>query len=197
MNDQYTRRAFFTCLADALCQRIEHAAKRFSDKPAREEEAEPSFIRPPGAGDESRFLAACTRCTDCIEACPYDSIRRLGPELGDVAGTPAIIPNESPCYLCADMPCITACPTDALLPLDRAQVRMAEATINRADCYQAMGQPCDYCVKHCPLGSDAIACGDDGVPAIDPQGCAGCGVCAFLCPADAVTIRPLPETAIA
>ncbi|MCA9157748.1 MAG: hypothetical protein KDA72_05440, partial [Planctomycetales bacterium] len=29
-------------------------------------------FRPPGAIEEQRFLAGCTRCGDCITACPYD-----------------------------------------------------------------------------------------------------------------------------
>jgi ferredoxin-type protein NapG len=195
MDSQYTRRAFFTCLADGLCRRIEQAAQRFTDKP--QPPAEAAFIRPPGAGDEATFLTACTRCTDCITACPYDSIRRLGDEFDEAAGTPAIIPRESPCYLCADMPCIAACPTDALRPIDRADARMAEASIDHGTCYQAAGQPCDYCVRHCPLGSDAIAPNADGVPVIDSQHCAGCNVCAYLCPADAISIRTLPEAVLA
>jgi len=47
-------------------------------------------LRPPGAIDEATFLAECTRCEDCIEACPHDAIVRAPARLRDAAGTPII-----------------------------------------------------------------------------------------------------------
>lgn len=146
------------------------------------------WLRPPGAISERRFKEVCTRCTDCVDVCPYDAIRRLGPEFGGDAGTPAIIPTESPCYLCPDMPCIAACEPKALVPVARAEVSMGTAIMVEALCYVAKGQPCDYCVSRCPLKGVAISFGDGGMPVIDPAGCVGCGVCAYLCPADAIGI---------
>jgi MauM/NapG family ferredoxin protein len=159
------------------------AADRKAAQPPR------GWLRPPGALPEPEFLAACTRCTDCIEACPYTAIRRLGPEFGDVAGTPAIIPLDSPCYLCPDMPCIPACKPLALRPTAKRDVTMGLAVLDRTACYVAQGQPCDYCVERCPLKHEAIAFGDDGVPVIDEQRCTGCGVCAYLCPPDAIAVH--------
>ncbi|MCP5075299.1 MAG: ferredoxin-type protein NapG, partial [Rhodobacteraceae bacterium] len=46
-------------------------------------------IRPPGALEEEKFLAACTRCGQCVQDCPYQilELARLGSD--DVAtGTP-------------------------------------------------------------------------------------------------------------
>lgn len=148
------------------------------------------WLRPPGALDEKTFLATCTQCTDCQTACPYDSIRRLGPEFGLHAGTPVIIPEESPCYLCEDMPCIPVCEPGALLPVERREVAMGTAMLNRAKCYLAQGQPCDYCFARCPLKDVAITFASDGLPVINENGCAGCGVCVFLCPGDALSIKP-------
>ena len=31
-------------------------------------------LRPPGALPEKDFLAACTRCGQCVQACPYDIV---------------------------------------------------------------------------------------------------------------------------
>lgn len=157
---------------------------RTVNRPARK------WIRPPGALPEPQFHATCTRCTDCAEACPYDSIRRLGPEFGPAAGTPAIIPTESPCYLCEDMPCIAACEPKALVQLPVQDVNMGLAVLDPAGCYLSQGQPCDYCLTRCPLGAQAIALGPESIPLIDQKGCTGCGVCAYLCPADALTIIP-------
>ena len=67
-------------------------------------------LRPPGALHEEAFLEACTRCDACLEACPRGSIRRAGAETGEVVeGTPTIVPELQPCWLCSDLPCIAAC----------------------------------------------------------------------------------------
>jgi MauM/NapG family ferredoxin protein len=158
-----------------------------SEAPRKENQ---DWLRPPGALGEEEFLTHCTRCTACQEACPYQSIRRLGPEFGRAAGTPAIIPHESPCYLCEDMPCISACEPLALRHIPRGDVRMGTARIDLSACYVALGQRCDYCVSRCPLGRNAIAFGSNGLPIVKSPGCAGCGVCGYLCPADVITINP-------
>lgn len=149
-----------------------------------------AWLRPPGAGPEREFLTLCTRCTACQEVCPHQSIRRLGPEFGGVAGTPVIIPGESPCYLCDELPCIAACEPGALRSTAKSSVRMGKATICEPNCYAAQGNPCDYCVVRCPLRSTAIAMDGRGIPAISDDGCVGCGVCVYLCPAKAIEIAP-------
>jgi len=146
------------------------------------------WLRPPGALPEARFLETCTRCTDCQTACPYDAIRRLGPEFGDAAGTPAIIPAESPCYLCEDIPCIAACEPGALRTTPRDEVQMGLAIVDESSCYQAKGQPCDYCVARCPIGQSAITFDDRRIPVVNSDGCTGCGVCGYLCPPSAIRI---------
>lgn len=189
------RRHFFSCvgrgLASTVCQTIE--TMRGSLALCANESSETldrPWVRPPGALPSAQFRAACTRCTACQEACPYQSIRRLGPEWDDDSGTPAIIPAESPCYLCADMPCIAACEPRALRPTPPHDVNMGTARLQRDLCYVAQGQPCDYCVTRCPLKGRAIDFADDGIPQIDDARCAGCGVCAFLCPPGALAIVP-------
>jgi len=188
---QYSRRQFFSNFGQAIGKAVTRQAQIGFDQSKKPEPApEPAqFLRPPGAINEPQFLQKCTRCTDCIEACPYDSIRRLGDEFGELAESPAIIPSESPCYLCEDMPCITACKTEALVPVERNQVQMGTAHIDMQQCYQVLGQPCDYCVLRCPLRGHAINFDERGWPSIDTDQCAGCAVCAYLCPAEAVTIH--------
>lgn len=187
----YTRRQFFSGLANAFADCVEKAASLAVSQisPPATESPLPPYLRPPGALPEPAFLTTCTRCTDCIEACPYDSIRRLGPAFGDAGGTPAIIPDQSPCYLCEDMPCISACEPLALSPTPREHVSMGLAEIDLSTCYQAAGQPCDYCVTRCPLKEAAITMDDRDVPAINAEGCVGCGVCAYLCPASAIRMN--------
>ena len=189
------RRDFFRHLGRGLVSTMYEAVGGVreaisTDAPAQEPPPPRPWVRPPGALPEDRFKAVCTQCTDCQQACPYDAIRRLGPEWGPDARTPAIIPTESPCYLCIEMPCITACAPHALLSTPRHEVAMGLAVIEMASCYAAQGQPCDYCVVKCPLGKDAIRFDADKIPVVDPAGCTGCGVCAYLCPAPAIHIEP-------
>jgi len=150
------------------------------------------WVRPPGALPEAAFLDTCTHCVDCQTACPYQSVRRLGDEFGIRAGTPVIVPAESPCYLCADRPCIAACKTGALVPVDRRAVSMGVAEVSVTACYVSQGQPCDYCVTSCPIKPDAILMPARGAPRV-ASACVGCGVCAYLCPADAISIRRQEE----
>lgn len=191
----YSRRDFFGRFGRTLVGEVVDAAGALSQGVARavlveEKKDVGSWLRPPGALPEPEFLTVCTRCTACQEACPYDSIRRLGPEFGLVSETPAIVASESPCYLCEDMPCIAACEPKALLPVAPGDVRMGRALLDADRCYLSRKQPCDYCVVRCPIGNTAIRFGSDGLPVIVEEHCTGCGVCVYLCPGDALRIEP-------
>ncbi len=197
-----SRRQFFSQIGQALVTNVTDAIEQIGLQTGvfttesgtgtckTDSAATSSWLRPPGALPEPEFLKTCTQCTACQEACPYESIRRLGPEFDLIAGTPAIIASESPCYLCEDMPCITSCEPKALRMVARKDVRMGTAVVSMSKCYISAGQPCDYCVVRCPLGTDAIAFGKDGLPDVQVAGCSGCGVCDYLCPADAIQITP-------
>lgn len=194
-----SRRAFFAEFGRALVANVADTwtqASTLLPEPAAQQTQRWDWLRPPGALGETDFLVRCTQCTACQEACPYGSIRRLGPEFGSAAETPAIIPSESPCYLCQDMPCISACEPKALRAIPRSQVRMGSAILNMAECYLSAGQPCEYCVSRCPVGSDAISFGLDGLPDVRSPGCVGCGVCDYLCPGNAITISRADQGAI-
>jgi ferredoxin-type protein NapG len=193
VGDHYTRRQFFRNFPGLLAKRARNQAEDGIACHGNGAHTTTPWLRPPGALEEPAFLAMCTRCTDCLDACPYESIRRLGPEYGEVADTPAIVPHEAPCYVCKDLPCITACTTGALQPLERQNVRMATAVIDLGRCYQARGQPCDYCVTRCPFKGEAIGWDHRGWPRIEPQSCAGCSVCAYLCPAEAITVEGITD----
>ena len=82
---------------------------------SRQAESFPAWaIRPPGALPEEEFAGACIRCGLCVRDCPYDMLRLA--ELGEqvALGTPYFIARDKPCEMCEDIPCVEACPTNAL-----------------------------------------------------------------------------------
>lgn len=83
---------------------------------AKVKKAAQRWIRPPYAITELDFLLACTRCNDCITACPHDVIFPLSARVGVKAmGTPALDLLNKGCHLCSDWPCVQACGEGALL----------------------------------------------------------------------------------
>jgi ferredoxin-type protein NapG len=145
--------------------------------------------RPPGAVDEPAFLAGCTRCGDCIDACPVDAIVLTPERYGAAAGTPMIDPMNAPCVMCEDMPCIASCEPGVLSP--DIPVRMGTASIRSAYCLAYMGTLCTVCSERCPV-EGAIAVDAVGKPTVNAETCTGCGVCQHVCPApyNAVLILP-------
>ncbi|MBQ0720285.1 MAG: hypothetical protein KBT88_02075 [Gammaproteobacteria bacterium] len=82
---------------------------------AKVNKAAQRWIRPPYATDELDFLLACTRCGDCIAACPHQVIFPLSARVGVKAmGTPALDLLNKGCHLCSDWPCVQACNEEAL-----------------------------------------------------------------------------------
>jgi ferredoxin-type protein NapG len=150
-------------------------------------------LRPPGAIDEESFLAACTRCSACVTACPHDAVTLAPPRLRGAAGTPTIDPLRAPCRMCPDTPCITACEPRALRP--DQPLKMGTAVISPLTCLAHQNSPCSACVEHCPVpGALSLV---DGRPAVNADACTGCGVCQYVCPApqNAVLILPLKDRA--
>jgi len=157
----------------------------------------PPLLRPPGAQPEPDFLAACIRCGQCVEACPYGSLRLA--EVGDGAalGTPFIEPRETPCYLCqkyGDMRCIPACPTGALQPVaEKSQVRMGTAVIDQDACLAWNGVVCRACWHACPFPDAAIELDLRGRAVVYPEACVGCGICVNACLTDPPSIVVIPS----
>ncbi len=132
------------------------------------------WIRPPGAVEEELFLERCTQCEDCVDACPHDAIQVLTQDQ-----TPGIFPSEAPCQLCEDFPCIEACETDALVPLESVnQVRMGLAVVSPNRC--TAGNGCNACVSKCPMEAIAMDFGSFRIK-VDEGLCVGCGICQYIC----------------
>lgn len=160
----------------------------------RRADARGFYLRPPGALEEGRFLAACVRCGACAQACPYSAVKITGGEAGIGIGTPHIIARETPCYLCPDIPCAKACPSGALDRTlnDVERIRMGTAVIvDRENCLSIRGLRCEVCYRQCPLIDKAITIeprhnertGSHSImePVIHRDKCVGCGICENAC----------------
>ena len=154
------------------------------------------LLRPPGAKDEIGFLASCTRCGQCVEACPTQVLHLATAQSGLGLGTPYLIARERACNLCQghdEMKCIASCPTDALLPAANwRSVDMGEAVIDRDACYAWQGTSCRACWHACPFPGDAIALDELGRAMVQEEHCVGCGLCEYACLTEhpAIVIRP-------
>ena len=143
--------------------------------------------RPPGAVPQEAFLTLCTQCNDCVAACPAWAIRKAT-EREENTGYPLLEPELTACALCDDpLPCIAACETGALVPTPRMSVRLGLARLVPGRCVIPKGQDCDLCLVSCPIPEEAIRITEDG-PIIIAAGCTGCGLCAVMCPEEALSI---------
>ncbi len=157
-------------------------------------------IRPPAALSEKEFLSKCLRCGLCAEACPFDTLKLASfCDSGIANGTPFFIPREIPCYMCEDIPCVVACPSDALDKslvskddkLNIKSAKMGVAVIDAERCIAYAGIQCDACVRNCPVMDKALRIDYRHnnrtekhallVPVVDSDHCTGCGKCEFAC----------------
>lgn len=176
----------------------------------------PLILRPPGALPEKQFLATCTKCGMCVEACPYDALALARPEDDKPIGTPYFIPRSNPCYMCRDIPCVPACPTGSLdsslvsekdengeLKLNINLAKMGLAVLDRETCIAYAGIQCDACYRACPLIDRAISIdlirnvrtGKHAMraPVVHSEVCTGCGLCEKACITQKASIFILPR----
>ncbi len=155
-------------------------------------------LRPPGALEERAFLDTCFRCGACADSCPAKCITLTQSDDEEQRGTPTIDADLAACVICDELACMKACPSGALVLVDRFAIRMGLARVNHEVCVRSRGEDCRLCVERCPISATAIAIGEDGrVRVVDPAknggvGCVGCGVCQYYCPTrpKAIVVRP-------
>jgi len=147
-------------------------------------------LRPPGAlKDDAEFIAACIGCGLCGEVCPPRCIKFHQRDGGAQVNTPFINPEQKACTLCGK--CTEICPTNALLPIERHEVDMGVAQIDRSACYPWVDRGiCGACVSICPLGEQAINFKQwNQYQPVVQEGCVGCGLCVEVCPHPSLPIR--------
>lgn len=157
-------------------------------------------LRPPGAVAD--FAAACIKCGQCVQACPYDSIKLVPTGGAAGSGLPRIVPRETPCVMCEPLHCVKACPTGALAPglTDITQARIGLAVIDIEHCLSWQGLRCEVCFRVCPAQGQAIRLVSQQrqlskhamfVPLVQAEACTGCGLCEKRCPTEVSAIRVL------
>jgi len=137
-------------------------------------------VRPPWT-DEQLLVETCTRCNDCITACPENVLVR-----GE-GGYPAFDPKQGygMCTFCGD--CAKAC-SQGTFDAARSPAWSLRAEIAPAACLAEAAIHCETCRDSCDASAiDKIF--RIGKPArlqISVETCTGCGACISVCPADAV-----------
>ncbi|WP_428604960.1 ferredoxin-type protein NapG [Sedimenticola sp.] len=173
---------------------------------AKQAESLPAMaIRPPGALLEKDFLGACIRCGLCVRDCPYDilSLGQLGDEVA--TGTPYFYARTDPCEMCEDIPCVVACPTNALdhglTNINDARMGLA-VLVDQETCIAFQGLRCEVCFNICPIRGKAITLEYEHnvrsgkharfLPIVHSDACTGCGLCEKACILEEAAIKVFP-----
>ena len=202
-SERVGRRAFFRRVLWLGFDRVESAgqavSKRLSSMGREETVEQPKtvYLRPPGALEGEAFGDACSRCGDCVRACPAQCIV-LDPMMA--GGLPHIVARVSPCVVCDDLSCMKACPTGVLSLVDAVtDIAMGVAKVDQSRCLRGVGgeagaaqdggiEPaCRICIDECPLGDQAIGLDSDSLVEVR-GGCVGCGVCERVCPTEPASV---------
>jgi len=145
-------------------------------------------IRPPWSGSEAAFRTKCSRCDDCIDACPQFIISR------DDDGYPLINFTHSGCTYCEK--CVESCRTGALQRIYSDIEQAWNHTMHISDhCLSFSGVLCRACGDHCETRAISFTLLSQGrsLPEIYKKSCTGCGQCITVCPTDAISIHETIE----
>lgn len=166
------------------------------------------LIRPPGAGPEDEFLAACIRCGSCSRICPTGVIHSSIVEAGlEGFWTPRLVPRTGYCVYSCTL-CGQVCPSGAIRKLgieekmgsDKMRpVKLGTAAVERRRCIAwGKNMTCLACEEVCPVSPKAIKVDEAtvrspggeqmtiGRPVVDSRRCIGCGHCEYVCPVEGV-----------
>lgn len=182
-----SRRELFTSLFSSL-----RDGAREVQTSQQASKGSPELLWPPGAVTPAdAFLERCTGCGDCVEACPPEAIFTV--ERADGRALPVLDPARQPCLLCDDVPCIPACPEDALAAVGPPEaIRIGIAKVNPTSCVTFRGEVCTSCFDACPYPNQALMM-IGGRPLVGSSFCTGCGLCERACPTRPRSIVVIPE----
>jgi len=146
-------------------------------------------VRPPWALAEDDFVARCTRCGDCLGACPTGIIEK------GRGGFPLVSFASGACTFCGK--CVEVCRPAALVRTEGVAPWGLKARIGDA-CLARRGVVCRSCGDRCEARAIRFRLAPRGVaqPELDSGPCTGCGACVAVCPASAITMCEADEAAV-
>ncbi|BAL22649.1 ferredoxin-type protein NapF [Azoarcus sp. KH32C] len=135
---------------------------------------------PPWSGRPDDFPDRCTRCGDCVKACPTAILIT-----GDGA-FPTVDFGRGECTFCGD--CVAACGVRALRR-DGESPWNLKAVIGDG-CVARQAVECRVCGEACPVGAIRFRPTIGGIaqPQLDSALCTGCGACQAPCPVGALRL---------
>ena len=142
-------------------------------------------LRPPWALAESLFTERCTRCGDCLEACPTGILHK------GRGGFPQVEFSRGECLFCSD--CTDACTPAALYKTPGRAPWALKVSLDTDTCIAYQGVECRACADPCEPRAIRMrpSVGGVSLPDIDLSTCTGCGACYAPCPVQALRIQPL------
>lgn len=183
-----SRRSAIAILASGL------AAAAFTPLRVQASIDDPTLIRPPGVEDEELFLGKCSRCQECLMACPTGALRPAFLQYGfEALWTPHLDFSVDVCDFKCNA-CTQSCPTGAIKKLDileKQSFAIGTAKVFNDKCILwVKGTGCGICVESCPLRGQAIKMRTEPdrygrmrkIPVVFEDSCIGCGICEAVCP---------------
>lgn len=126
------------------------------------------------------FVADCSRCGDCLSACPEQIIIK-----GD-GGFPALDLGRGECSFCGD--CASACQEPLFRPRDQRPwdyiAQITEGCLANGQVY------CQRCQDSCEARAIRFVpvLGRVPTPSVDATLCTGCGACVGDCPVGSIKV---------
>ncbi|MFQ2711871.1 ferredoxin-type protein NapF [Aeromonas caviae] len=137
-------------------------------------------IQLPWSVSWGEFVAGCTRCGDCLAACPEQILI-----MGD-GGFPTVDFHRGECTFCTE--CVSACQAPVFRPT--TQTPWEYVAHIEAGCLATAQVFCQRCQDSCEQQAIRFSprLGRVPTPGIHAESCNGCGACVADCPVGSISI---------
>ncbi|NRA82732.1 MAG: ferredoxin-type protein NapF [Gammaproteobacteria bacterium] len=143
-------------------------------------------IRLPWSIGEQHFIDHCTRCNECVSACPENIIVKGN------GGFPELNFNLGECTFCQE--CLDSCNEPLFSDPSETKAWLYKAVIDDS-CLAKNNVHCQTCQDNCEPYAIAFPprIGGAPQPKIDLFDCNGCGGCVKSCPSNSIKIILINE----